>query len=169
VLVVNTFPPVQAIAVAVRGAGGLELGECGAGIGFRHRDGRDRLALQQAGEEALFLFCRGVFGESAEGAEIAGLQHIGTARADIGDLLHRQHRIQQRAAGAAIGLGQHDAEQAGAGHGARDLPGEALIVRTRQRVLRQMPLGETVHAVLKGALRLRQFEVHKLTPVSRIS
>ena len=62
---------------------------------------------------------------------------------------------------AAVGFGQHQAEQAGFRHQFGHVPGEGFLVRAGQRVLGQVRLGETAHGFLEGALFLGEVEVHQ--------
>jgi hypothetical protein len=154
---------VEAPALAVRHAVGDQVRERAARIRLRHADGGDCLAAQQRAEVLLLLPGRGVFGEGAEGAEIAGLDDIGAAWADQGDLLQRQHGVEQAAALAAIRLGQHDAEQALLGHQLRDAPGETGRMRALDGTLGEVLLGEGADAGLEGALSLGKLKVHGIT------
>jgi hypothetical protein len=82
------------------------------------------------------------------------------ARADLGDLLHGQHRVEHRAAGAAILLRDHDPEKALLRHELRDIPGESHGMRARHGILREVALGEAAHHLLEGGLFLVQPEIH---------
>ncbi len=81
------------------------------------------------GQPVLLLLVGAVFREGADRAEIAELHHVGAARTHRGGLLDGDDRVHQRAALAAVGLRDGDAEQALLAHQLGDIERKARIVR----------------------------------------
>ena len=92
-------------AVAVGLGPGGQVCHGGAGVGFRHAEADDRLALEQGRQIACLLVRRRVLGQGADGAEVALLDGVRGARVDQGYLLDGDDGIHQRAALAAVFLG----------------------------------------------------------------
>ncbi len=99
------------IAVAVLLGGGAHALQVGAGARFGHGDGGDHFARDDLGQPALFLFLR------AEGLDVGGDDAIVQGDAETLDALEAHllddHRlVAEVAAGAAIGLGHRNAQEA---------------------------------------------------------
>jgi len=153
----------DAVAVAVGCRRRAQFGGRGARFGLGHGDGDERLAGEEIGEVARFLFGARVFGEGADGGEITGLHDIGAARTDTCDGLDRQHRVHQCAALSAIGLGDGNAEKSLIGHQLCNVPRIAGRAGAGERALGQMAAGEAGDRVTEGALLFAQVEIHGRT------
>ena len=102
---------VEDVAVALLHRGGADALQVGAGAGLAHGDGADHLAAGELGQPALLL----LLGAEAQdvGRDDAGMQrraeriHAGEAVGAVDDRL-----VGEGAAGAAVFLGDHGAEQA---------------------------------------------------------
>ena len=152
---------VDDVVRAVRLGAGLEIGHGRAGVRLAHAEADHGVAGEAFGQPLLLLILGAVFGEGADRAEIAELHHVGAARADRGDLLDGDHRVHQRAALAAVGLGDGDAHQALRGSSAwpRRTGNRGSCARF-ERVLRQMRLREAAHGFGEQLLLFGEVEVH---------
>ena len=158
---------VEHVVRAVGPGAGREIGHGGAGLRLAHAEAHDGAAGQQVGQPLLLLRRARVFGEGADRAEIAELQHVGAARADGGDLLDRDHGVHQGAALPAVLGRDRDAHQALPAHQLRHLERKARIVGAGERVLGEMRLREAAHRLGKEFLLLGEVEVHRLSPLNQ--
>src|SRR5262249_46073144 len=101
-------------------------------------------------------------------SEITELHHVGAARADGGDLLDGDHRVHERAALAAIGLGQANAHETVRAHQFRDVKRIARVVRTLEHILFEMRERETANRVGEGLLLFGEVELHLEYPQTRL-
>src|SRR5439155_4819164 len=131
-----------------------------ARFGLGHADRDHALAREQLLQEFLLLRERAVLRQHADRPEIAGLHHVGAARAGRGNGLDRDHRVHQRAALAAVGFGVGDAEQALRCHQPGDVPGIAVRMRARVGAGGQVLLGKAAHCIAELLLLGRVPEIH---------
>src|SRR5882672_7036007 len=151
---------IDAIAGTLLYRGRFQVRYRRARFGLGHADRDHALAREQLLQEFLLLRWRAVFRQHADRPEVAGLYHVGAARADRGDGLDRDHGVHQRAALAAVGFGNGDAEQALRRHEPGDVPGIAARVRSLVRAGGQVLPGKAAHRVAELVLLGRESEIH---------
>src|SRR5262249_58547875 len=117
-------------------------------------------SLQEVGQPTRLLLRRSIFGEGADRSEITELHHVGAARADGGDLLNGDHRVHERAALAAIGLGKANAHETVRAHQFRDVERIARVVGALERILFEVRERETANRVGEGLLLFGEVELH---------
>ncbi len=145
---------------AVDPHGGRKIGRRRARFRLGHAEAHHRAAFEQRRQVFRLERRRGVFGKGADRAEAAGLHDVGAARTGCGDLLDRDHRVHQRAALAAVSLGERDSEQTLPAHQSGDVEGKPRIVGACKRVLLEAGHCEFAHGVGEEFLLVGEVEIH---------
>jgi hypothetical protein len=148
--------------IPVGRSGGGKLGDCRPRLGFGHAERDQRTPTENVGQEAGLLLGRAVFRKGAHRAEVAGLDDIAGPGADFGHRLDGKDRIDERAALAAVGLGNRDSHQAHFGEAPRHVPRVFLCAGARGGAGRELRLGKPPHGILEHLLFLGEPEVHAL-------
>ena len=137
-----------------------QIGDGRTCLGLGHAQTDQGLSGQQAGQVALPLLRRRVFGERANGAEVTGLDDVGAAGTTGGDRLDRGDGGQQGAALSTLLLRDGQPEQPHRRHLLGDVPRVVGGVRADERTRRQSLSGEGFDRVAKLVEFPGKAEVH---------
>ena len=150
------------LAVLKHGAGAGGAG-VGAAVGLGESEPTERTPGDEVGQP-LGLLVVGAELEDRVGAEAdAGRQRDAQRLVDAAELLDRHAQRGEVATGAAVLLGEHDAEQTELAHRPHDVDREVVVTVPLRSVRRDLGLGELAHRLTQHLVLVAQLPCHRAT------